>query len=68
MGPVRYFTIRESARLQTFPDAFVFPSSWTESMRQIGNAVPVQLAEVIAKKLADMLSKKADKRNGRYSI
>lgn len=50
-GSVRYFTIRESARLQTFPDSFVFPGSWTESMRQIGNAVPVQLAECIAEKL-----------------
>jgi DNA (cytosine-5)-methyltransferase 1 len=46
-GSVRYFTIRESARLQTFPDWYVFQSSWTESMRQIGNAVPVQLATKI---------------------
>lgn len=50
-GSVRYFTIRESARLQTFPDSFVFPNSWTESMRQIGNAVPVLLAESVARKL-----------------
>lgn len=50
-GKVRYFTIRESARLQTFPDEFIFPGSWTESMRQIGNAVPVTLAEAIAKQL-----------------
>jgi len=48
-GTVRYFTIRESARLQTFPDEYVFPGSWTESMRQIGNAVPVGLATQIAK-------------------
>lgn len=46
-GDVRYFTIRESARLQTFPDWYVFQSSWTESMRQIGNAVPVKLATAI---------------------
>ena len=46
-GTVRYFTVRESARLQTFPDWYNFPSSWTESMRQIGNAVPVKLARVI---------------------
>jgi DNA (cytosine-5)-methyltransferase 1 len=55
-GSVRYFTIRESARLQTFPDTFVFPSSWTESMRQIGNAVPVLLAESIARKLKATLT------------
>jgi DNA (cytosine-5)-methyltransferase 1 len=47
-GSVRYFTIRESARLQTFPDEYVFPGSWTESMRQIGNAVPVDLARSLA--------------------
>jgi len=53
---VRYFTIRESARLQTFPDSFIFPGSWTESMRQIGNAVPVLLAEQIAMRLKKVLS------------
>jgi DNA (cytosine-5)-methyltransferase 1 len=47
-GEVRYFTVRESARLQTFPDSFVFQGSWTESMRQLGNAVPVMLAERVA--------------------
>ncbi len=57
-GSVRYFTIRESARLQTFPDDYVFPCSWTESMRQIGNAVPVQLGELIARKLASVLHPK----------
>jgi len=55
-GSVRYFTIRESARLQTFPDAFVFPNSWTESMRQIGNAVPALLAEVVGRSVALTLS------------
>ncbi len=58
-GIVRYFTIRESARLQTFPDSFIFPSSWTESMRQIGNAVPVLLAEQIATHLKMTLSQRA---------
>jgi DNA (cytosine-5)-methyltransferase 1 len=47
-GQVRYFTVRESARLQTFPDNYCFHGSWTESMRQLGNAVPVALSEVVA--------------------
>lgn len=47
-GRVRYFTIRESARIQTFPDDFHFPGTWTESMRQLGNAVPVELARQVA--------------------
>jgi DNA (cytosine-5)-methyltransferase 1 len=47
-GSLRYFSIRESARLQTFPDDFIFEGTWTESMRQLGNAVPVQLAEIVA--------------------
>jgi DNA (cytosine-5)-methyltransferase 1 len=47
-GRIRYFTVRESARIQTFPDNFVFHGSWTETMRQLGNAVPVDLAQVVA--------------------
>jgi len=54
-GNVRYFTIRESARLQTFPDNFIFHGSWTESMRQLGNAVPVVLAKVMACSIAEKL-------------
>jgi len=56
-GNVRYFTVRESARLQTFPDQYYFPGSWTESMRQLGNAVPVTLGEVVAKEIHQRLSK-----------
>lgn len=48
-GTVRYFSVRESARLQTFPDWYELQGSWTEAMRQLGNAVPVRLAEVIAR-------------------
>lgn len=43
-GGVRYFTIREMARLQGLPDRYAFPGSWTESTRQLGNAVPVELS------------------------
>lgn len=47
-GSVRYFSVRESARLQTFPDGYVFHGAWSEAMRQLGNAVPVDLATIIA--------------------
>jgi DNA (cytosine-5)-methyltransferase 1 len=48
-GAVRYFTTRESARLVCLPDNYLFPQSWTESMRQLGNAVPVVLGEAIGR-------------------
>ncbi len=48
-GSVRYFTVRESARVQTFPDSFNFEGSWGEVMRQLGNAVPARLAEQVGK-------------------
>jgi DNA (cytosine-5)-methyltransferase 1 len=55
-GTVRYFTLREAARLQTFPDDFIFTSSWSESMRQLGNAVPVDLANVVGRSvMAELL-------------
>lgn len=57
-GGVRYFTVRESARLQTFPDDYVFHGSWTETMRQLGNAVPVKLACIVAKAVHEHLEKK----------
>lgn len=54
-GAVRYFTVRESARLQTFADDYVFHGSWTETMRQLGNAVPMRLAEIVGRDVARML-------------
>ena len=54
-GSVRYFSIREAARLQTFPDSYVFSGAWVECFRQIGNAVPVELAQRIAEQVAQKL-------------
>lgn len=48
-GRVRYFSIREAARIQTFPDDYFFDAPWSEAVRQVGNAVPVVLAEQVGK-------------------
>ncbi|UQF72085.1 DNA cytosine methyltransferase (plasmid) [Vagococcus lutrae] len=51
----RRLSARECAILQTFPDDFIFEGSLSSLYRQIGNAVPVLLAEKIAKQIADLL-------------
>lgn len=55
-GTVRYFTVREAARLQTFPDGYMFHGAWTETMRQLGNAVPVSLGRQVAASVAEQLA------------
>lgn len=55
-GSVRYLTILEAKRIQTFPDDYEITGSWTEGMRQIGNAVPVKLSTVIGQELYEKLS------------
>lgn len=56
-GSLRYYTVRESARIQTFPDDYRFHGSWTESMRQIGNAVPVKLASIIGESVIKQMER-----------
>jgi DNA (cytosine-5)-methyltransferase 1 len=53
---VRYLTVREAARVQTFPDSWRLEGAWTEAMRQVGNAVPVELARVVAASVAAVLA------------
>lgn len=48
-------TARESARIQSFPDDFIFTCSRTSQLKQIGNAVPPLLAQAIAKSLLEQL-------------
>lgn len=51
----RAITLREAARLQSFPDGFKFVGSMTQIARQIGNAVPPRLAKAVAKALLQRL-------------
>lgn len=57
-GTVRYFTVLEAKRIQSFPDDYVIHGSWGEAMRQIGNAVPVKLANIIGDSIYNLLGSK----------
>lgn len=57
-GVIRYFTVREAARIQTFPDDYHIVGAWGECMRQLGNAVPVTLAQVIAQSVYSAIALK----------
>jgi DNA (cytosine-5)-methyltransferase 1 len=50
-GEVRYLSAREAARIQTFPDEYRFSGTWGEAFRQLGNAVPVQLARIVGEQI-----------------
>lgn len=52
---VRPLTVREYARIQTFPDSWKFMGSLSERYRQIGNAMPVNMAEAIGKAISKAL-------------
>lgn len=54
-GSVRYYTVAEAKRIQTFPDDYFITGSWTEAMRQLGNAVPVNLAKIVAESVVKAL-------------
>ena len=59
----RGISIREAARLQSFPDDFQFTGSMGDAYTQIGNAVPPLLAQAIAKVISNQLTKKENKCN-----
>ncbi len=55
-GNCRYYTVRESARIQSFPDDYLFSGSWSEAMRQLGNAVPVTLSRLVGESVRAQLN------------
>ena len=55
-GSFRYLSVREGARLQAFPDEYNFSGAWSVCFRQIGNGVPVRLAELMGASIKDALS------------
>lgn len=60
----RPFTVREYARIQSFPDDWQFEGSVSQQYKQIGNAVPVELAKAIGLSLIDLLNQlESDKNN-----
>lgn len=53
-------TVRESARLQSFPDDFIFYGNKSEQYKQVGNAVPPMLGQVVAEALKPYLKEKTN--------
>lgn len=60
-GSIRYFTLREMARLQGFPDTFRVGDGWKGPIKQLGNAVPVQVGHAFGSVIAKLVGRKRSK-------
>jgi len=56
----RFLSVREAARLQSFPDNYYFCGSQFQQFKQIGNAVPPKLAEAIASQVVNFLDSRSE--------
>ena len=54
-GTLRYMTVHEAKLIQTFPSDYTICGGWGEAMRQIGNAVPVKLAETVGRSILEAI-------------
>lgn len=61
----RRLTVRECARLQSFPDEFVFPFSTQRNLALIGNAVPPIIGHLVGESISEYLSRSSEPRDGR---
>ena len=57
---VRYFTLREQAYLQTFPNSYKLPATVSKATKQIGNACPVKLAQVFGGSILRVLKTQSE--------
>lgn len=55
-GSLRYMTVHEAKLIQTFPPDYRIAGSWGEALRQIGNAVPVMLAQCVGRRMHQVLA------------
>lgn len=60
-GRLRYYSVAEAKRIQTFPDDYRIAGAWSEGMRQLGNAVPVALGRVVALSVREALDRDNNK-------